>query len=91
MLGEAPCAHPHGLHIWLHVTPQWSSAEFVGYVRNQGLALVPSEVFTVQGAPPERVRIALGAAPDRPALITSLEAIAAALQHRRIRGYEEVV
>jgi DNA-binding transcriptional MocR family regulator len=91
MLGEAPCAHPQGLHVWLRVTPQWSSAEFVGYVRNQGLALVPSEVFTVQGAPPARVRIALGAAPDRAALVTSLEAIAAALQHRRTRGYEAVV
>ncbi len=91
MLGEAACAHPQGLHQWLRVTPQWSSSEFVGYVRNQGLALVPSDVFTVQGAPPERVRIALGAAPDRAALQRSLTAIAAALQHRRIRGYEEVV
>jgi len=91
VLGDAPCAHPEGLHVWLLLPPQWSSAAFVGYVRNQGLALVPSEVFTVQGRPPERVRVALGAAPDRASLLTSLDAIAAALQHRRIPGYEEVV
>jgi DNA-binding transcriptional MocR family regulator len=90
VLGEAACAHPQGLHVWLRLTPQWSSEEFVGYVRNQGLALVPSEVFTVQGRPPERVRIALGA-PDRESLRGSLLAISTALQHRRSKGYEEVV
>jgi DNA-binding transcriptional MocR family regulator len=91
MLAQAACAHPNGLHVWLRLTPHWSSAEFVAYVRNQGLALVPSEVFTVQGRPPERVRIALGAAPDREALRGSLQAISAALLHRRTQGYDEVV
>jgi DNA-binding transcriptional MocR family regulator len=91
VLGEAACAHPEGLHMWLRLTPHWSSTEFVGYVRNKGLALVPSDVFTVQDRPPERARIALGAASDRAELLTSLEAIAKALQHRRSKGYEEVV
>lgn len=91
VLGEAPCAHPQGPHIWLRLPQHWGGVDFVSYVRRQGLALVPGEVFTVEGDAPPRVRIALGTVPDEAALRESLHAVAAALRHRRIPGYGGVV
>lgn len=91
VLGEAPCAHPAGLHVWLRLPAHWNSTDFVTYVRRQGLALVPSDVFTVEGEAPGRVRIALGTATDQPALLDALTSVAAALQHKRAHGYDNVV
>jgi DNA-binding transcriptional MocR family regulator len=91
ILGGAPCANPSGPHIWLRLPDHWSSTDFVGYVRRQGLALVPSEVFTVEGEPPRRVRIALGAASGRESLREALIATRAALQHKRPPGYGSIV
>lgn len=91
VLGTAPCAHPEGLHVWLRLPAHWNSSDFVTYVRRQGLALVPSDVFTVEGKAPGRVRIALGTAADQPALLDALTSVAAAMQHKRAQGYDNVV
>ena len=92
ILGEVSCcAHPAGPHVWLRLPPHWSSADFVTYVRRQGLALVPSDVFTVAGDAPGRARIALGTAADQGALAEALTAVAAALDHKRAQGYHNVV
>ncbi len=92
ILGEnSCCAHPAGPHVWLRLPPHWSSTDFVTYVRRQGLALVPSDVFTVAGDAPGRARIALGTAADQGALTEALTAVAAALGHKRAQGYHNVV
>jgi DNA-binding transcriptional MocR family regulator len=91
VLGEAVCAHPQGLHVWLRLPPHWSSTDFTAYLRNKGLALVPSDVFTVAGPPPARVRIALGAASGQEALRTSLQSVATALNHNPMQGFTDVV
>ncbi len=91
LLGDAPCANPSGPHIWLRLPNHWGSAEFVGYVRRQGLALVPSEVFTTIGDPPPRVRIALGTASDLSGLKTALLAVAEALRHAALPRFQHIV
>jgi DNA-binding transcriptional MocR family regulator len=59
-------AHPNGHHIWMPLPPDWTtSAEFLSHVQRQGLAVVSSEPFTVDGTPPHTVRILLGAASSR--------------------------
>lgn len=90
-LGAPPCAHPQGPHIWLQLPPHWRSAEFVDYVHRRGLALVASDVFTVEGEPPPRVRIALGTASSLAALQTALASVSQALRHKRLAGYEPIV
>lgn len=91
LLGDAPCAHPAGPHVWLRLPVHWGSTEFVGYVRRQGLALVASEVFTTFGEPPPRVRIALGTASDLAALKVSLIAVAEALRFAALPRFQHIV
>ena len=91
VLGEAISAHPQGLHAWLRLPAHWGSTDFTAYLRNKGLALVPSDVFAVAGHPPPRVRIALGAATGREALRNSLLSVAAALLHNPMQGFADVV
>jgi len=69
-------AHPEGLHLWLRLPAPWSRAEFVSRLRQQGMAIVQSDAFVVEGAvPPEAVRISLGAASDRGQLKAGLAAL----------------
>jgi DNA-binding transcriptional MocR family regulator len=68
-------AHPEGHHIWLTLSPDWNRAEFVGYVRPRGLAAVASEAFAVKSAPPNAVRISLGAANDQDELRQTLRLV----------------
>jgi DNA-binding transcriptional MocR family regulator len=87
-------AHPQGLHLWLRLPPRWDRRDFVAYLRRQGgLALVPSDAFAVgaEGAPPDAVRISLGAAPDRGALRRALRSVAMALREERLTPFAEVV
>lgn len=53
---------PEAYHIWLTLPDAWPRARFVEEMQRQGLALVPSDAFTVSGTPPEAVRVCLGAA-----------------------------
>ncbi|WP_284948164.1 PLP-dependent aminotransferase family protein [Acidisoma cladoniae] len=90
---EQAQAHPEGLHLWLPLPPHWDSAEFAAYARRQGLALVPESAFTVEGAQPGlgHVRIALGAAEDRDALATALNAVAGAIRRPVPQIYADIV
>jgi DNA-binding transcriptional MocR family regulator len=54
-------AHPEGHHLWLTLPPGWSRTEFVGQMRQQGLAVVASDAFAVGGDVPNAVRVSLGA------------------------------
>lgn len=85
-------AHPEGLHLWLRLPPRRGRLEFVSRVRQQGLALVPSDAFAVEGAaPPDAVRVSLGAAPGLDRLRPALRRMAAALQEDAPAPFLDVV
>lgn len=85
-------AHPEGLHLWLRLPPRRGRLEFVSRVRQQGLALVPSDAFTVEGAvPPDAVRVSLGAAPGLDRLRRALRRMAAALHEDAPAPFLDVV
>lgn len=62
-------AHPEGFHLWLRLPSPWTRGEFATHLRARGIAAVPSDAFAVTGpgsdpgsaAPPEALRICLGA------------------------------
>lgn len=78
-------------HVWLSLPEWWSSADFVAFARRQGLALVPSSVFTVSGDPPAAVRVALGSASDLSELRDSLTSLRSVLEYRPAEGFSDVV
>lgn len=86
-------AHPEGLHLWLRLPPRWDRLDFAAHLqRREGLALVPSDAFWVgQGAPPNAVRVSIGAAQSQAALRSALRAVAAAMLEERARPFAEVV
>jgi DNA-binding transcriptional MocR family regulator len=87
-------ARPEGLHLWLRLPPRWNRLHFVAHLRRQGgLAPVPSDAFAVGGedAPPDAVRVSLGAAPGREQLRAALRAIAAAFADEAVAPFSEVV
>jgi DNA-binding transcriptional MocR family regulator len=91
LAGTGAWAHPDGLHVWVGLPAHWNATDFVAYVRRLGLALVPGSAFAVEGAAPDAVRVALGAAPNREMLRESLASVASALQRQLPAGYSEVV
>lgn len=68
-------AHPEGFHLWLPVGAKWTRGEFAARLRHAGVGVVASDAFAVS-APPEAVRVSLGAAPTRRDVVRGLEAIA---------------
>jgi DNA-binding transcriptional MocR family regulator len=85
-------ARPEGLHLWLRLPPPWGRLDFVSQVRQQGLALVPSDAFAVgEGLPPDAVRVSLGAASSREQLRAALRAIAAVFANDAFVPFSEVV
>ena len=77
---------------WLRLPPRWGRFEFVSQVRRQGLALVPSDAFAVgEEAPPDAVRVSLGAASSREQLRAALRAIAAVFANDAFAPFSEVV
>jgi DNA-binding transcriptional MocR family regulator len=90
-LGGMATAHPCGPHVWLHLPPELRSREFVAAMRQLGLALVPSDVFTVEGDPPPRARIAIGTASTRDSLEAALSVVATELRHERFDRFDAIV
>jgi DNA-binding transcriptional MocR family regulator len=81
LLGEASMrADPAGFHIWLDLPAPWTRSAFVGHMRASGIGVVASDAFTVEGAPPEAVRVCLGGPADRARVRGALEFLAHALQ-----------
>lgn len=91
ILGPGHAAAACGPHLWLTLPEWWSSVDFVAQARREGMALVSSTVFTVEGAPPQRVRVALGCAATMQALAASLNGIAALLRQKRAPGFDDIV
>ncbi len=69
-----------GFHVWLKLPPQWSCSAFVGHTRATGIGIVSSHPFTVEGPPPEAVRICLGGPSHRATVRSALEFIAHSLE-----------
>lgn len=75
---------PESHHLWLRLPQTWSRTAFVARLQSQHLALVPSDAFHVPqdgapSAPPEAVRLCLGAAPDQRLLHRALTLLATTL------------
>jgi DNA-binding transcriptional MocR family regulator len=80
LAGHDYAAHPRGHHVWLRLPESWTRLEFATYVQRQGLAVVTSDSFTVDGAPEHAIRIALGAARTRADLAGALDVLSVALK-----------
>ncbi|MDP1837863.1 MAG: PLP-dependent aminotransferase family protein [Reyranella sp.] len=78
--GQTYAAHPKGHHVWLALPSTWTRAEFAAHVQRQGLAVVTSDSFSVDGDPEHAIRIALGAARNRSDLVGALDVLNVALK-----------
>jgi DNA-binding transcriptional MocR family regulator len=72
-------ADPMSFNLWVPLPPPWTRSAFVGHMREMGIGIVPSDAFTVEGAPPEAVRICLGGPTPRDGVRNALEFMAHAL------------
>ncbi len=72
---------PEAFHLWLSVPEPWSRIEFATHLRSHGVGVVVSDTFTVNGTPPEAVRVCLGGNASRDECRHSLEIIEDALEH----------
>ena len=73
LAGHAYAADPHGHHLWLTLPDAWPSARFAAQLHRRGLGVVTGEAFATTQAPPNCIRIALGAARNRPMLVKALD------------------
>jgi DNA-binding transcriptional MocR family regulator len=78
--GQTYAAHPKGHHVWLTLPSAWTRTEFAAHVQRQGLAVVTSDSFSVDGEPQHAIRIALGAARNRSELVSALDVLVVALK-----------
>ena len=56
---------PDAFHMWLNLPPGWTRGGFLARLGPVGAGVVASDAFSLASAPPEAVRIGLGAAPSR--------------------------
>jgi DNA-binding transcriptional MocR family regulator len=80
LAGQDYAAHPNGHHVWLHLPAAWTRLEFAAHVQRQGLAVVTSDSFSIDGTPEHAIRIALGAARTRADLAGALDVLNVALK-----------
>jgi DNA-binding transcriptional MocR family regulator len=73
-------ADPSGYHAWLKLPAPWRRQDMVMDLRQSGLSIIGSEIFSVTGEGPEAVRLALGVAPDRATLTRALRLVATTLR-----------
>lgn len=71
--------HHEAFHIWLSLPAQWNRIEFSSHLRSRGVGVVAADAFSVDGKPPEAVRICLGGNVDRAECRHALELIHDAL------------
>ncbi|TFW23144.1 PLP-dependent aminotransferase family protein [Massilia arenosa] len=72
LLAGREASAAQGLHIWLPLPGYWSSTELARAAAGEGLAVTPSEVFTLGGPLPNAIRISLGSTPDSKRLAAGL-------------------
>lgn len=76
ILNGQASAHPHGLHLWLALPPRLDQYRLIQTAREQGLGVTSSDVFGVEEAMPQSIRVSLGGAADQPSLKGALERFA---------------
>jgi len=69
-------ADPMSFNLWLPLPPTWTRSAFAGQMRATGIGVVSSDAFTVEGTPPEAVRVCLGGPASRSAVRSALEFMA---------------
>ncbi|SDD96351.1 DNA-binding transcriptional regulator, MocR family, contains an aminotransferase domain [Cupriavidus sp. YR651] len=72
---NAYVANPEGFHLWLPIPAPWTRAEFAARLRFLGVGVVGSDAFAID-APPEAIRLSLGAPGTREDLRKSLQIVA---------------
>lgn len=70
---------PISFNLWVDLPAPWTRSAFIGHMRSTGIGVVASDAFTVDGPPPESVRVCLGGPTDRAGLRRALEFMAHAL------------
>jgi DNA-binding transcriptional MocR family regulator len=81
-------AHPAAFHVWLHLPEPWRADAFAAAARARGVMVAPAAAFAVasgsgraqRGAPPQAVRVCLGAVRDRGELERGLRVLHGLLQ-----------
>lgn len=79
-------ADPLSFNLWLPLPMGWTRSAFIGHMRMSGVGVVASDAFTVEGTPPEAVRICLGGPVSRAAVTHALQYIAHALEQSPVEG-----
>ena len=77
--GHDAAAHPAALHVWLGLPDRWPAPRFVAHLGGRGLAVVTAEAFATDAAPPNAIRLALGAARSQAQLARALAILKDAL------------
>jgi DNA-binding transcriptional MocR family regulator len=88
LAGQTYAADPKGLHVWLSLPETRSSVRFAAQLQKRGLGVVTGDAFATTQPPPNCIRIALGAARNRPMLVKALEILRETLG---AKGYDEQV
>ncbi|MET3857552.1 PLP-dependent aminotransferase family protein [Rhizobium sp. OAE497] len=73
-------ADPISFNIWLPLTNGWTRSTFGSHMRSSGIGVVASDVFTVDGAAAEAVRVCVGGPISRERLRGALDFMAHALE-----------
>ncbi|VFU10613.1 PLP-dependent aminotransferase family protein [Methylocella tundrae] len=73
-------ADPMSFNLWLTLPKPWTRSAFAEHMRSTRIGIVASDAFTVDGAPPEAVRVCLGGPTRRTDIRNALEFMAHALQ-----------
>ncbi|WP_118135658.1 PLP-dependent aminotransferase family protein [Oceanicella sp. SM1341] len=77
---------PNAFNIWLHLPKGSGRADLMGRMAGRHVGLMPSDVFTVSGAPDEHVRVCLGGSITREELQRGLLFMANSLQQEAWMG-----
>jgi DNA-binding transcriptional MocR family regulator len=84
-------AQPTSYHLWLPLPPPWRTAEFLGVVRERGVAIDPGSAFAVERMnAPHAVRVSLSAAASRERLARALQILARTLDEAPARRREVI-
>jgi DNA-binding transcriptional MocR family regulator len=73
-------AKPAAHHLWLRLPEGRSRTDIAAHLLRNGLAVVASDAFVVEGNPPHAARLSLGAARNRAELAQALHILTGALQ-----------
>lgn len=53
-------SNPEGFHLWLNLPSMWNQSAFCGRLLNRGIAIASADMFCLEGATPNAVRLSLG-------------------------------